>query len=67
MSDNPLMKGVAEKLPELHHFDERISTLIKKREIIQEVQRMTQIDWLRVDASKLKTSLIYILEKWIRT
>jgi len=33
MSNNPLMKGVAEKLPELHHFDERISTLIKKKEI----------------------------------
>jgi hypothetical protein len=62
-----LMKGVAEKLPELHHFDERISTLIKKKEIIQDVQRMTQIDWLRVDASKLKTSIIYLLEKCIRS
>jgi len=60
------MEGVAEKIPELCHFDERISNLSKKKQIISDFQRTHQIDWLRIDSSKLKLALNNILDKWIK-
>jgi len=62
-----ILPGVKTKRPELEKFDEKITSLTKIKNEINEMKTSVDIGWLRVNATPLIKELQNTVSEWIDT
>lgn len=63
--ENPIMKGIREKIPSIEAFDEEISYYLTLNNKIKNTGGSKDINWLKVQANPLKETLTEITKSWI--
>lgn len=65
VEENPILKGIREKIPSIEAFDEEISYYLTLNNKIKNTGGSKDINWLKVQANPLKETLTEITKSWI--
>lgn len=66
IAQHPVFEGVPIKLPELTHFNDKITDLKNIQSKVVTFQTPTDIAWLRIHVDPLKNALNKLLNMWIK-
>lgn len=63
-TENPIMKGIRQHMPDIIHFEEEINKLYGIKNRIMNKKSNNDIQWLRVQSSPLRDTLLERIKAW---